>query len=75
MAQFSLRRLLASTTVIAIGYYRSGARNQMIALKGYIYFGSGALIGMGIFNLFKKPLWGVCLGMLLALFALIGFAN
>ena len=74
MKQFSLRRLLVSFTLVAVGLF--------MALNIYRYHGAfpiwfinGGLIFGGIGNLFRRPIVGAVVGMVIAaVLAMILFA-
>ena len=73
MAQFSLRRLLASVTLIAVGLASLAVLFNGV---GYgwtpicLWIFGGALIMAGVFNMFRHPLAGVALGLIIQLILL-----
>jgi hypothetical protein len=75
MPRFSLKRLLASVTIISIGfmllaairYSDNGYGAADIRTAGPLWFAGGAAIGAGVMTPFKRTAWGAKLGMIVQL--------
>lgn len=79
LPRVSLKRLLVSTTLIAVGlgnlvYWNPHADRPLpfgsFWLFELLWCGGGAAIGAGIFNLFRHPWIGALIGAIVAFFGL-----